>query len=141
MFLRKNWFPVLTCGFNVGGEKRESKTLTLSLGHVEALSERQCRISRLSTASCGPKRGEMLRLVDDFDETISKSLTKPRNVCDKSTLDAYYSSLKKNVQKNVPLLTILTFHWLAHRRGFMKVVGLFKRVKKRDTTGNGRTVA
>ena len=135
----------MRCGFNVGGGKRkstESKTLTLSLSHVEALSESQCRIGGLSTASCGPKRGEMLRLVDDFDETISKSLTKPKkNVCDKSY---YYSSLrvgKKNVQKNVPLLTILTFHWLAHRRGCMKVVGLFKRVKKRDTIGNGRTVA
>jgi hypothetical protein len=60
--------------------KTKSKKLTLSLGHLEALSERQRRVTGLSTASCGPKRGEMLRLVNDFDETISKSLPPRTNV-------------------------------------------------------------
>ena len=54
--------------------KTKSKQLTLSLGHLEALSEHQRRVTRLSTTSRGPKRGEMLRLVNDFDEAISKSL-------------------------------------------------------------------
>lgn len=72
----------MKCGFNVGGGKKgneRDQKLTLSLGNLEALSERQRRITGLSTASRGSKCGEMLRLVNDFDETISKSL--PRNVC------------------------------------------------------------
>jgi hypothetical protein len=66
----------MKCGFNVGREKEKDKKQkpTFSLGHLEALSERQRRVTGLSTASCGPKCGEMLRLVNDFDETISKSL-------------------------------------------------------------------
>lgn len=57
----------MKCGFN--GNERNQK-LTLSLGNLEALSERQRRITGLSTASRRPKCGEMLRLVNDFDQTI-----------------------------------------------------------------------
>jgi hypothetical protein len=59
----------------------------------------------------------MLRLVDDFHETISKSLAKKHVSVDKSTTE---TTVKINVSY-VPLLTALTFHWLAHRRGCMKV--------------------
>ena len=70
----KNTF--LKCGFNVRREKKKKTKpkLTLSLGHLEALSEHQRRVTGLSTTSRGPKCGEMLRLVNDFDEAISKSL-------------------------------------------------------------------
>jgi hypothetical protein len=47
---------------------------TFSLGHFETLPERQRCVPRLTAPSCGAKGGEMLRLVDDFDETISESL-------------------------------------------------------------------
>ena len=55
------------------GEKTKSR-LTLSFGHLEALSERQRGVTGLTTSACGAEGGKMLRLVDDFDETISKRL-------------------------------------------------------------------
>ena len=77
------------------GKKDKIKQLTLSLGHLESLSEHQRCVSRLSTASCGPECCEMLRLVNDLDETISKSL--PGNVL--QIKDTITRRVRRNVRK------------------------------------------
>ena len=49
---------------------------TFSLGHLETLPEHQRCVAGLTTCSCQrrAKRGEMLRLIYDLDETVSKRL-------------------------------------------------------------------
>jgi hypothetical protein len=55
---------------------RKIGKLTLSLGHFEALPEHQRRVAGLTARACHcrTERGEMLRLVDDLYETVSKRL-------------------------------------------------------------------
>lgn len=47
---------------------------TFSLGHLEALPKHQRCVAGLTACSRQPKRGKMLRLIYDLDETVSKRL-------------------------------------------------------------------
>ena len=113
-----NTFPQ-RAGFSVPASegKSKSKRLTLSLVHLEALSERQRGVTGLTTASCGAEGCKVLCLVDDFDEPISKRL-QGRKTCVIGQGQDQSDPLER--QKHAPLLAILTFHWLVHRRGWKK---------------------
>jgi hypothetical protein len=76
-----NTFPQ-RAGFSVPASegKSKSKRLTLSLVHLEALSERQRGVTGLTTASCGAEGCKVLCLVDDFDEPVSKRLQGKKRV-------------------------------------------------------------
>jgi hypothetical protein len=58
--------------------KKNKSGLTLSLCHFETLSESQRRVTGLTASSRRAKSGKMLRLINNFNKTISKRLSNER---------------------------------------------------------------